>query len=401
MGAFGPHPHECAPGAQHVPGEILRARGLGRLQHLIRPQHLPGDAGQKTGELTIVDDSGIAAEVAIAVIPAHLLHDGHHLLQLLLQLIPDGGIEAAHRARQRHPVADDVFAHAAVDFTEGDHAFLHRGNAPGDQGLGGHDHLSGQHDGVGAQVGVSAMRFLAQDVDDDAIGRGHHRARAHAHRAHRQGGIHVDADDGVHIVHHALLHHQLGAAVPIAADDLFCRLEDELDPARDLILHLLEQHGRAQKHGGVRIMPAGVHHARSPGFVGNVVLLIDGQRVHIRAQGDGGAVAPAQIADHAGAGRLGLMGDAQIVQGLGHERAGLIFLKGKLGPLVQMTTDAFEFGKEGLGVGEHGKEVGFRIADCGFGICLAAAPDCLRRAYAWKSLALASMMGRFCLAKRV
>ena len=77
-----------------------------------------------------------------------------------------------------------------------------------------------------------------------------------------------------------------------AGKALLVRLKDQLDRAIELVRMAAEQLRRAEKHCRVHIVAAGVHAAvlRAEGQVG---LLGDAQRVHIRTQQDAAAGRPA------------------------------------------------------------------------------------------------------------
>ena len=99
-----------------------------------------------------------------------------------------------------------------------------------------------------------------------------------------------------------------------AAEPFLGRLEDEVHRAVE-VARLGEIARRAEQHGGVAVMAAGVHHARPGRLVGHVVRLEDRQRVHVGAQPDRHrAVAFAQHADHAGAADAAMHLDAELLE---------------------------------------------------------------------------------------
>jgi hypothetical protein len=57
--------------------------------------------------------------------------------------------------------------------------------------------------------------------------------------------------------------------------------------AGQFVPDLSEDLRRHQQNGRVRIVPAGVHHARILRRIEEVVLLLERKRVHIGAKGDG------------------------------------------------------------------------------------------------------------------
>jgi hypothetical protein len=58
-----------------------------------------------------------------------------------------------------------------------------------------------------------------------------------------------------------------------------------------------QQGGHPQGDGRVGVVPAGMHDARRVGSIGDWILLLDGQGIHIGADGDDGA-AQASLTDH-------------------------------------------------------------------------------------------------------
>jgi hypothetical protein len=158
----------------------------------------------------------------------------------------------------------------------------------------------------------------------------------------------VDAEAG----HHAVVDH--GFATGTA---FFRRLENHHRGAVE-IPRFGEIARRAQQHGGVAVMAAGMHLARRLGFIRQVVGLIDRQRVHVGAQADGlsrRAFAAADDADHAGAAdarhhlvaaeRLELVGDrGRRAMHVVHEfRMGMQVMP-PVGDLVMQVGDAVDDG---------------------------------------------------------
>ena len=87
-------------------------------------------------------------------------------------------------------------------------------------------------------------------------------------------------------VHHPVVDHRLAAGAAF-----FGRLENHHGGAGE-IARLGQITRRAQQHGGVAVMAAGVHLARHGRLVGQAGGLLDRQRVHVGAQPDGLARAP-------------------------------------------------------------------------------------------------------------
>ena len=105
---------------------------------------------------------------------------------------------------------------------------------------------------------------------------------------------------------------------------------------------------RAQQHGRMSVMAAGVHHARVLRPVGLIARLLDPERVHIRPERDGAVPLPRPHGRHdAGAAdALGDLFDAERPQLLGHEGRCLSFLEAELGMLMQMPAPADHLGMQ-------------------------------------------------------
>ena len=144
-------------------------------------------------------------------------------------------------------------------------------------------------------------------------------------------GIIVHAVDllDAETVHQAVLHHG-----PASAAALLRRLEDH-DRGAGEIAGLGEVARGAQQHRGMAVVTAGMHLARHGGTVGNVVRLLDRQRVHVGAQpdhpSDARPSAAADHADHAGAADPGHhLVAAEALELVGHHRRGAVHVVEKL-----------------------------------------------------------------------
>ena len=124
-----------------------------------------------------------------------------------------------------------------------------------------------------------------------------HGSRFDGDAAGRRVGVHVLCDDKVHAFHGAVIDHARCAADALLIADLLGWLEQETHRSGKFFLH--QQRGRAERHGRVAVMSAGVHHAGVLGNVGYFVRLQNGQRIHVRADGDD-RFPIAKVGNHAG-----------------------------------------------------------------------------------------------------
>ena len=155
----------------------------------------------------------------------------------------------------------------------------------GHDALHGADDLRRDHDGVDAVFGAGTVAFLAADRDVDAVaGGGHGRGTADD----GPGGEvrrHVLGEHGIHvgIFQGAVRDHLLRAAVRRV---FLGGLEHKLDLAGEAVAHVEEDMRRAQQHGCVGVVAAGVHHARGLRREGQARLFPDRQGVDVRPQAD-------------------------------------------------------------------------------------------------------------------
>jgi hypothetical protein len=142
------------------------------------------------------------------------------------------------------------------------------------------------------------MRTLAGDGDIEKPATGHRGDGHDAVLANRHARAIVHA---VHRIAWEALEQIIVEHGERAADAFLAGLEDEVHRAIELA-RLGQIARRAEQHGGVSVMPAGVHRALIAAAIRDVVGFGDRQRVHVGAQPDRAlAVAGAQHADHAGA----------------------------------------------------------------------------------------------------
>ena len=130
---------------------------------------------------------------------------------------------------------------------------------------------------------------------------------------------------------------------PAAAQPFLGRLKDEVHGAVECP-RLGEVARRAQQHGGMPVMAAGMHAAIVARAVGKAVGLLDWQRVHIGAQADAARrAAAAQDADDAGAADAAMHHAAEPRQPLGHQIRGAPLLEAELGMGVDVAAPLGQF----------------------------------------------------------
>ena len=217
-----------------------------------------------------------------------------------------------------------TFRVAAVDLRDADH---HRvvgvGAAAGD-GLQRHHQLGRDHHGS-MRGGLGAVRALAGDGDLEVVEEGGHGAGADGELPRGSwGSCACRRRRRRELVEQALLHHH-AAAAPFSSAGWKTKCTV---PRKGL---WRASGGRAEQHGGVAVVPAGVHLAGAGGGVRSAAELLHIERVEVGAQRDAGALAVAQGADHAGGGQAAVDLDPHQFERMRHDIGGAVLLEGGFG----------------------------------------------------------------------
>jgi hypothetical protein len=125
----------------------------------------------------------------------------------------------------------------------------------------------------------------------------------------------------------------LSPAPALVVLGLFSGLEEEAKRAGEVLL--AEELGHTKEDGGMAVVPTGMHHAGRQGGIGDVTRLLDGQGVHIGAQGDD-RVTGAAFPDDACAPDGGTNAAAHGTQLLRDKRGGAGLLEAELGVAVDI-----------------------------------------------------------------
>ena len=165
----------------------------------------------------------------------------------------------AHRAGELDLFRDDVVGVAAMEFGDRDDHRIDRIDRARGDGLQRADQLAADHDRVDRAIRHRRMAAFAVDRDGELGGRRHDRSGPRRELADRQARNVVQAEHffDAEALHHAVLDHLVAAAAAF-----FGRLEDDRDRAGEIAC-LGEILRRAEQHGGVAVMAAGVHDARA------------------------------------------------------------------------------------------------------------------------------------------
>jgi hypothetical protein len=191
-------------------------------------------------------------------------------------------------AGERHVARYHVHSVAAVDLGEAEHNGGERIDRAADDRLRLGNEAAGGHERVVAEMRHRRMRPGPAQRDGEIIARRHLRPNARGERAERQAGPVVKRENilGRKAVEQALVDHALAAAVVFLR-----RLEHEMDRAVE-VARRGQIARRAEQDAGVAVVAAGVHHARTRRRIGDIVLLLDRQRVHVGAERNRSLAAP-------------------------------------------------------------------------------------------------------------
>ena len=204
--------------------------------------------------------------------------------QALLDVGLYAGAVSAHRAHQGDLAGDDAHRPgvAALHRANAEHGLVHGREVARHDALGGGDDVPGHQHRVHGLVGPRAMPALAGDGDLEPVHRRLHGARGDANHAQRHiGGVVL----GVHLrareaIEQAIFDHRAGTGVA-----LFAGLKNQTRGAAKLT-RLNQITRRTHQHGGVAVVPASVHQAGRGRLPDHVVVLVQGQRVHVGTQAD-------------------------------------------------------------------------------------------------------------------
>ena len=276
-----------AGGVAIVAEVLAEGERLFQVVDVVRAEGLGDSLGAYLEQLGVVDHGAVAFDVLDVELAGAQLGgaagEAHDLVvDDLAGLLAVGAADHLKAGG----AGDDVDGLAALDDADGDDGGLERVDAAGDDLLGVNDELSQREDGVVAVLRLGTVGVLAGDLDVVEVESRGGDAVIHAHGAdlgssRRDVGGHDGVD--VRVLHDAGLDHGASAA---HWGLLLARLEDELYSAGQLVAHAAEHLGRGEQHGDVRVVAAGVHDAVVLACEGQAGLLLDGQSVDVRADGD-------------------------------------------------------------------------------------------------------------------
>ena len=269
-----------------------------------------------------------------------------------LQRLAHAAVERAHAQVERGGLWNDIVGLTGMEGADGDHRHLQRVDVARHDALQTHDEGGAGDHRIGRPVRHGAVPADPFEGDANVVRRGHGRAVAQHEPALGLAGHVVHGEDGVagEALEQAVVHH-----APGAAQAFFGRLEDEVERAAEAARFGQLARG-GEQHGGVAIVAAGVHQARTLAGMGQAGFFLDRQGVHVGPQPDRARpVAAAKAADHAGATEAARDLVSPGRQALGHQIAGAEFLESQF----RVAVDGVAQGHEFLDLVNDGVHAGF------------------------------------------
>ena len=246
--------------AQHLRNRGLRTGGASGIVHQARVAEFPGEPG------------GCPERCGC------FLHDVRHAL---LQIRAHLRRERAHRARKVGASRHHVARRAGMELAHGDHRWVERRNIAAHHHLQRLDDGSAHHYRIDALVRHGAVSSRPRNIHAEPVAVRHAGAGLHRNRAGVHLAPYMRGEDGVHAFQRSGLNHLAGPD-----GNLFGRLEDDAHLATKLLADGKQQANRAQHHGHVAVVPAGMHNAFVSRSERHVRFLQHRQGVHVGAQGN-------------------------------------------------------------------------------------------------------------------
>ena len=332
-------------GLEHV-GKIFRAHGGLLLDDVVGPDDTGHHSAAKIGFIRGVNGRRVVAlklEIAAHTEScAGVLGDFFHARFNHVQHLDR---EGAHRALNLHHVGDDVGGLACVNHGDGHHACINRLLVAADDGLKRLHHLASHRHRVQAVVRKGSVATAAFDDDLELVAGGHHRPRAHGKFANLGARPVMHAE---HRLHREFLEQPVFDHLAGAATAFFGGLENQVNRAIKIAV-FGEVLGRCQQHGGMAIVPAGVHLARMLAGVREGVELLHRQGIHVGAQANcAGAGAAFDDANDARCAHATVNGNAPFGELFGHHVGGADLFKTQLGVSMDVAAD----GRNASGLGD-------------------------------------------------
>ena len=181
------------------------------------------------------------------------------------------GREHARRALEHGGLGHGVVGRAGVQLAHADEHRLDRRGHARDDGLERDDELACDIERIHAELRRGDVRAFAVDADDKVVDARVVGPRLDADGPRGKVGRRVQPEDALCAIQHAR-----GDERPCALTDLLGGLEEEAHLTAKVRAVCAQNLCRAEKTRRVRVVAAGVHHARRLRAVGHVVRLLNG-----------------------------------------------------------------------------------------------------------------------------
>ena len=322
-----------------------------------------GDFSEAVGAPGVVGGDGVALFPVDLGLDAEALGDGgHQLVESGFAHVTGFVEEGTHGAFELHRFGNDVEGLSGVDGGDGDDDGVEGVGVSTGDGLEGGDDLGSDDDRVVGFVGDGGVATSAFERYMESVGGGHHWAVAGEEFADFFAGPTVEAINDVGFVSEdASAETAVFDHFESASSAFFGGLEEEEDVvAAGGFLH--EGADRSDEDGGVAVVSAGVHFAVGLAGVGETGFFVDGEGVHVGAEGDGfsAGLGGGEVAEDAGAsGEAGFELYARFLEGGLDLGGGALFFIHELRMLVEVVAevgDLFDVGFDVLAE-THGLEV--------------------------------------------
>ena len=246
------------------------------------------------------------------------------------ELLPDSRILGTNRPLQPGQSCDDVWGSPRVELSHGHDRRTGRIDLARDDRLQRHDHETPDHDGVDAFVGAGSVRALPDNLNREII-----RRRIDGALGHDDGPRMIVAVEMAAEYHARAFQRPCFDHGQRAGAFFLCRLKNQSHGSRQVFL-LGEKRRRAEQHGGVPIVAAGVHDTVMDRREIQAGVFLNRQRVRIGTQDDAGdSSAPWNVGDDSVAGNVSPILDGQPIEKFADHGSGVGFLPTEFRILVE------------------------------------------------------------------
>ena len=277
--------HATGNGGQVI-GKILSAHAWTPLdQHVIRAGHITSSIKTNRSYGRVIDN---ARKLRIE-------RDAHRTAQRLggavaqfrysvASISRNHEVQGADRSFHRHGVWDDIRRMAALDLANSNNQGIARIGLSRKGLIDERDKLRGDRDRINRVMRTRPMTSPAADFDLKILAKRCLRTSGQRELSRSDCRIDMQGDDRIDSIERAALNH-----LPRAVTNFLRGLEDAT-PADRNRAHRIQPAQGPKQNRRMSVVAAGVHDTGISRAIRNVVLLGDGQRINVRAEGDNGSL---------------------------------------------------------------------------------------------------------------